>query len=200
MKKPWIAVTTGVFAAVVSVAGLKAQDEEERRGPLLEKETLLSMIRSVMKESAARPSVLNEIDSAHARPSERKIARALRRTRLNVSFHKKSLEEILDYLRKVTELNFVVSAKARKLLSEKRPVLTLQLKNLRLSDILDLIVTEAGEFRFTVRSGSLVLVTKREYRPRKVLRIYDVRDIVTPLPDFPAPSLGASLKAPDEEQ
>jgi len=56
--------------------------------------------------------------------------------------------------------------------------------------VLNLIALQLGEYRFTLRYGAVVLIKAEEYRPRRILRMYDVSDVVRKPRDFPAPRLG----------
>ncbi len=172
--------------------------EEESSAPGLDEEQLLMIIRKSLANGSSRATVTSNVDLQRAPAHVRALVRTVRRTRLSLDVHQWSAKDALDFIRKATALNFVLSAKAHTALKEEKPTVSLDVENLPLEDILDLLALQLGEYRFTIRSSAIVLLHKEEYRPRKILRVYNVRRLMTPVRDFPAPALGASLRAPDE--
>ncbi len=165
--------------------------------PGFEKEKLVSLVRKAAEPRSRTPSVLGDVDWKNDPLSVRRVARKLDRTRLSVSFKQTSLPEALETLRRLAGVPFILSARVKKALKKKEPRVDLQVTRLRLADILDLIAVETGSYRFKVKAGAVLVLTKEEYRPRLVLRIYNVADIIRPRRDFRAPHLGSSLKSRD---
>jgi hypothetical protein len=186
-------------AAILALwAGLAAGQEETRSAPAFEKDDLLALIQSAARETPRGVSLTEGFSSERAPLEMKGVARAIRQTRLSVDFTASSVKDVLDYLRTVTRLNFVVSAKAQAALAEEQPKIRLSLASHPLEDILELVTAQIGDYRFTLRSRAIVLVRLEEYRPVTVLRIYNVSDLLRPRPDFKAPALGASLTREEE--
>jgi hypothetical protein len=186
-----------LLTLLVALGPAPAQ-EEEPGGPGIGEDQLLAIVRKTMAAASTRSTVTGDVDSARAPLHVRAVVRSVRRMRLSVSFQDSTAREAIDFLRTVTRLSFVLSAKARTALTEEKPTVSMDVQNFPLEDILQLLALQLGEYRFTIRSGAIVLLRAEEYRPRKILRVYNVRRILTPPRDFPAPALGASLRAPDE--
>ena len=185
----------GCCAALVLAATGQASAQGQA-GPLGEQ--LVALLEEAALPESGRFSVLAELRGAAASIAARRMTRALTGRRLTVSFDGWDVEEALVSIHRSCGVPIVIGAKARKALEADRPKLRLAVRDLRPADILDLMIEQLGGFRLAVRSGALVLLRKEEYRPRRLLRIHDVRDLLRPRPDFPAPALGTGLLAEDE--
>jgi hypothetical protein len=184
-----IAATLLISGALAGRAPAQVDFEEEDDGSA-RREMLLKLIEDMQSREAAAPSVLGDLDLRQASAEVRKAARVLRETKVSLSLEKESFEDALDLLRRLSGLSFVISAKARKALAEEKPQLTFTLRELPLENLLNLIAIQHPSYRFTLRYGAVMLLHADEYRPAKVLRVYDVRDIVRPRRHFAAPQLG----------
>ena len=162
------------------------------------REELIALLAALDDGTPPAPSVLGDVDLRTAQPEVRRIARTLRETLLDVRFEKRPVREVLDFFHQVSNLNFVVSAKARKALEESKRTVDLSLRKLPLENVLNLLALHLGGLRFTLRYNAVLLITDEEYRPRRVTVIYDVTDLVQERPDFPAPPL--ALSTPGEEK
>ncbi len=188
-----------VGAAVLSAGGGIRGSEEEGGGPAFQVDELLELVKGIIDEDAKpAPSVLADVDLRSASAEVKRVARVLRETRLDLSIEKQGPEEVLAVLREVSGLNFAVSPKAKAALVEEKAALTLELRGLPLEAVLDLLALQLGEYRFTLRYGLVVLIRDEEYRPVKLIRFYDVTDLIRPRPDFVAPPL--ALGSPEEKE
>ncbi len=187
-------VVIGTLLAGLPVA--TAQDEDD--SPEARAELIIAMIEEATKRSDAGWSVLSGVDPRTASADIRELARTIRTRRMTLKFEKLAATDVVDLLRQVTGLNFVITGAARRKLETDTPTVSLELRNLPLENVLNLIAMQLGEYRFILRYGAVVLVTSEEFRPRRVLRIYDITDLLYTPPDFPAPKLG--LTSPDEER
>jgi hypothetical protein len=197
MPKPFNASlksTALVLLAAFAPAGLAAQSgggpADDRDSPEARAELLVRLIEKVAFDEKSDPTVLGDIDLRRAPESVLKIARALKEDRIDVKVAGQEIDLVLDLLRKVSGLNINVSKRAKEKLDEEGPRLDLDLRGLPLENVLNLLAMQLGEYRFIIRYGTLMLVLKEEYRPRKVLRVYSVSDLIRVPPDFPAPKLG----------
>ncbi len=144
------------------------------------------------------PSVLANIDFRRADAATRKIVRALKTTQVGFEIEKQPLEAVLDLFRKLTGVNFVLSAKAAESAKSDKVEVTFTLKGLPLENVLNLLMLQLKDYRFVVRYAAVMLLRTEEYKPETILRVYDVRDLVRPRPDFAAPQMGLGKKNGEE--
>ncbi len=180
-----LTVAVGLVAALAPVAGFaqEASDVESRE------EALLRVIGSLQAADDS-PSILRGIDPARATEAERRAIRVLKSSKLTVDFKGQTLDEVLQTLRAASGLTFVASAKAREAAREADLKVTFAIDGLPLENALNLLAFALHDYRFVLRYGAVVLVKNEEAKARRVLRVYDVSDLVRPVPDFPAPKLG----------
>jgi tetratricopeptide (TPR) repeat protein len=113
------------------------------------------------------------------------------------------LSEIASYLQNLTGVNFLISNKVREDLDEEQRTIKLQLPERSVRKVLDIIADTSENLRWKIEDGVVKFVTKDELIGGQVLRFYEVRDIIHPVPSFPGreinviPSGGVNL--PDEE-
>lgn len=169
--------------------------EETGEGKAIPVEKLEELIRRA-SEARAAPSVLAGVDLARASRAVLAAVRALRIARVDVAFEKTGMKDVLELFQSVSGLPFIMTKKAREACEKDRVQVTLELKGLSLESVLDILVLQLDGFRFVVRHGAVVLLREEEYRPEKVLVLYDVSDLVRERPDFPAPPLALSPKTP----
>jgi hypothetical protein len=153
-------------------------------------EELLELIHEVLRHRSSRRSFVNDVDPVRGRRENRLVAYKLRTNRVSVTLEDQSIDDLFDFLRRVTGLNFVTSRKARESLKDDDRRLSFSLRDLSVESLLNLVERQMKDYRFTVRYGAVLLVRREEYRPRKYLRSYNIRDLVRRPPDFPAPRLG----------
>ncbi len=184
-------IVRAVSAVIVSLSllhsssAVRAEDDDPKdRAELLEK-----TLRRHVKEPRAL-SVLHGVSWRHASERTRRIVRRLLTRKIDVEFDHTSADEALRTLREVCGVPILVSAKAKKQLAEETPVVRMKLEKLRAHNVLNLVATHLGDVHFRVRYGAVILAATSEYRPRRVSRVLDVRDLVRRRPDFKAPRLG----------
>ncbi len=109
------------------------------------------------------------------------------------------LEEIASFLQSLTGVNFMLSPKVRSELDEEQKSIKLQLPPRSVRKVLDMISETSESLRWKIEDGVVKFVTKDELKGGQVLRTYEVRDLIHPIPDFPgremnvAPSGGVQL-------
>ena len=180
-----------IAAATCLAALLQARAQEAEEDPDARKEALLRLIQSIEEDSSKAPStILDAFDPKRATAADSKTFLALRRKKVSITLEKADVSGALDILRAVSGLNFIVSAKAKEAIEAERPSLTLKLDDLPLENVVNLVALQLRDMRFVIRYGAVVLIRNEEWRPRKILRVYEVSDLVRKPPDFPAPKLG----------
>ncbi|HXX93394.1 MAG TPA: hypothetical protein VEN81_07155 [Planctomycetota bacterium] len=112
----------------------------------------------------------------------------LRNMRVSLDFKEAPIETVIDYLREISDLNIFLDGKVK----DKNIVVSLKVGDLSLKSVLGLILKPQGcDTMF--REGVLLVTTKEEVVDRTVkMQIYDCRDILYPIHDFPGVDLDLS--------
>jgi hypothetical protein len=95
------------------------------------------------------------------------------------------LTEIATFLQNLTGVNFLVSRQVQEDLDEEDTAVRLQLPERSVRKVLDIIGETSEEVRWSVKNGVVMFVVKDELLGGQVLRTYEVRDLIHPIPDFP---------------
>lgn len=106
-----------------------------------------------------------------------------------VSFDSVPFEQVMDWVAEITGANVVVRWQALEDMGiERDKPITIKLKNLRLSQVLWMIMNEAGgaDVKLAYRaSGSLlILSTQEDLSKEMIVRVYDVSDLLMNVPRF----------------
>jgi hypothetical protein len=174
--------------------GARALAKEPPADPSSRAEDLQKILGALDKENGDEPSVLGGVDLDRAPAMVRRTAQILKRTKVTLSLEKQDLESALSLFHKMSGVTFVMSAKAREAAVKEKREVSFQFKDLPLENVLNLMALELRDYRFTLRHGAVLLLRREEYKPERILRIYDVRDLIHQPTDFPAPWLGLGTK------
>lgn len=123
------------------------------------------------------------------RPTTPNTLRLLNQRIPEVSFDGEAFEDVMEWLKEFTGMSVIVRWETLKEagVGRDKPV-TLKVKNLRLSQVLWMIMTEAAgtETKLAYRaSGSvLILSTADDLNREIIVRVYDVSDLLLNVPDF----------------
>lgn len=113
------------------------------------------------------------------------------------------LSEIATFLQGLTGVNFLISTKVRDELDEEQTTIKLTLPERSVRKVLDIIADTSESLRWKVQDGVVMFVTKDELQGGQVLRFYEVRDIIHPVPNFAGREINISpsggLEQPEEE-
>jgi type II secretory pathway component GspD/PulD (secretin) len=113
------------------------------------------------------------------------------------------LDEIAAFLQNLTGVNFLVSAKVKEDLDDEARTIDLDLNERSVRKVLDIIAETHENLRWKVEDGVVKFVTKEEMHGNQIMKMYEVRDIIHPVPSFAgreiniAPSGG--LEQPQED-
>ena len=102
------------------------------------------------------------------------------------------LVEIAAYLQNLTGVNFLVSTLVREDLDEEETTIKLDLPERSVKKVLDIIVETSESLNFKIEDGVVKFVTQEEMVGGQVLRMYEVRDIIHPVPSFPGREINIS--------
>ena len=119
---------------------------------------------------------------------KQEIINKLNNQRLDVDFEDARLEDALSFLRDFSGLNLHVDAGVHELLSEEELKVTLKVKNLLLKSILKLMLGQRG-LSAMYQDGVVLIVPKSKIDEAVKLAMYDVRDMLFKIRDFPGPTV-----------
>lgn len=120
-------------------------------------------------------------------PQRQKILHQLESSRISVDFQALPLEDALSYIRDVTGINIVLDNEVRSRSPEELAV-TLQVKDLLLKSVLKLMLNLKG-LTALYEEGVLKVVPKGKINKSVTTQIYDVRDLLFKIRDFPGPKV-----------
>jgi type II secretory pathway component GspD/PulD (secretin)/tetratricopeptide (TPR) repeat protein len=127
----------------------------------------------------------DQLDSA----DKQAVLRVLEETRVPARFGADGegapLEEVAAYLQNVTGVNFVLSAAVRDELDETEKSIQLDLPERSVRQLLDIITEVRENLRYKIEDGVVKFVTREELTGGQALRMYEVRDLIRPVRDFP---------------
>jgi type II secretory pathway component GspD/PulD (secretin) len=154
----------------------------------------LEFSRTDIAQDRDREAILDRLNSVQIKP------------RFNVDGEGVPLTEVATYLQKVTGVNFLVSPKARDEIDEEESAVTLNIPTDRsVKKVLDLITeTSASDnLAWKISDGVVMFVTKEEMIGGQVMAMYEVRDLIHPVKDFPSQEINVEpsggIEPPDEE-
>lgn len=101
--------------------------------------------------------------------------------------------DVAAFLQTATGVNFVVSSTVLEELGEEETLINLQLPERSVRRILDIIADTREALRWKVEDGVVKFVTKAEMLGGQVLKMYEVRDLIQPIPEFPGREINVSV-------
>ena len=123
-------------------------------------------------------------------PERVAIQRQLDTTMIEALFDN-PVEEVADNLAAYTNVNFVISRAVREDMDEDAKQVNFSFnKPMPVSRIMSLIESQSdNQLKFVIRNGAVNVVSAEESNSGHVLRHYEVRSIIRPLPDFDLPEI-----------
>lgn len=122
----------------------------------------------------------------------KQIKARLSTQKMSVDFDGLPLEDALNVFRSATGLNIIMDPSARA--EHAADPITLKLKQLSVRSILRIMLVDKG-LTLVYRQGVLVVVPKEYFSKRLVTKVYDVKDLLTTIRNFPGPKV--ELVPPD---
>ncbi len=118
-------------------------------------------------------------------PKTRDVKNRLAASRTTVNFSETSIDDAVEYLSRISGTNIVVLPDAREGRSDDELVIDLKLDSPESVDrILNLITTFRG-LAWNVAAGVVQITTPEAARGDSVVQLYDVKDLATPILNFP---------------
>ncbi|MCE9636385.1 MAG: hypothetical protein K8T90_11835 [Planctomycetes bacterium] len=131
------------------------------------------------------PSLTSTADAAED-PRDKEVRNRLEGQRTSVNFEATKLDDAIAYLSRISGTNIVILPKAREGKSDEE--LTIQSlkfeQALPVAQILSLITKLSG-LAWNVENGVAQITTADDARGTMLVQLYDVKDIATPIPQFP---------------
>ena len=127
-------------------------------------------------------------------PKKMDILNKLNNQKISLDFTGVSLDDAINYIRDVTNINIILDGEVHTKLSEDQLKVNLKVKDLLLKSALKLML-QSKDLTASYREGVLVILPKDKVNAAVVTRIYDVRDLLFKLQDFPGPKV--ELAAPN---
>jgi type II secretory pathway component GspD/PulD (secretin) len=103
------------------------------------------------------------------------------------------LKQVAAQLQSITGVNFVISMAVMEDLDEEETMVRLDLPERSVKMILDIITETRESLRWKIDNGVVKFVTSEEMLGGQVLRMYEVRDLIRPIPEFPGRDLNVSV-------
>ena len=120
-------------------------------------------------------------------PKKQEILNKLQNMKVDLNFENAPFQDVISYVRDLSGLNIVISAEVGENLSDDQLTVTLKVKELRLKSALK-IVLGSRDLTATYKDGVILIIPKDSERNVSVhLQLYDVRDLLVKIRDFPGP-------------
>jgi hypothetical protein len=132
--------------------------------------------------------LLSQESGEDSDPRKVEVLNRLNTMRVSVDFTNNTLEEAVSFLRDFTGLNIVVDAEVYKNQSEDQLKVTLKVKDLLFKSVLKLMLS-ARELSAMYKEGVVLIVPKGKIDKAVTLQLYDVRDLLLKIQDFPGPKV-----------
>ncbi len=153
-------------------------------------------VLAVLALALAGPACAQFDDSMGDDEKRAEIMSKLRSMKVSLDFRETPLQDVIDFIREMTGINFVIDQKIYEEVEPANLTITIKVDDLELRSALKLMLQMRG-LTAVYRDGVLLIVTKKSQEENVFMRIYDVRDLLQPIRDFPGPEI--SLAPPDEE-
>jgi len=113
-----------------------------------------------------------------------KIRNTLKSKPISLDFMDTPLAAVVNFLKEVSGVNMIVSPKVYEEKSEDELMVQLKVDEIPLEEALNLILNLKG-LAYTIENGVLLITTEEGALGAAELRVYDVRDLMVKLDDFP---------------
>ena len=134
---------------------------------------------------AVGPAAAGQDDGA------RRAREILATRRITLDFQNARLGEVIAYLQEFSGLNFHIDAEALKDRDDDR--ITIKVKDVSLRTVLKLVLNPR-DLGCVYRDGVIVVTTRTRLAASTVTRVYDIRDLMFQLQDFPGPKFELDYK------
>ncbi len=141
----------------------------------------LTALALVAVAAAAAPA-----QEGGADPRRQEVLNKLNSMRVTVDFNGLALEEALNFIRDFSGLNIVLDGEVPQKLTEEQLKVTLKVKDLLLKSVLKLMLSPR-DLTAIFKEGVIMILPKGKADHAVTLQMYDVRDLLMKIQDFPGP-------------
>lgn len=136
---------------------------------------------SILSDRRKRMMAENE---THRSPGDLEIEQKLTMP-VSMKFKQQPLSEVLDYLRKITQVNMYIDAEALKGegISGEEPVTIDLTRDIQLKSALALIL-QPLHLNYVIKNEVLTITSEDKRHGQLIQTVYPVADLVTPIPNF----------------
>lgn len=122
---------------------------------------------------------------------EREMIDRLETTRLTMDFEGAPLEDVIEYVRQATSVNLVVDPEVLRERSPEELRVSLKVRDLPARNVLSLVL-DMSRLAWDVQNGVLLVTTEDRRILRPYSHVYDIRDLMFDVKDFPGPDISLS--------
>ncbi len=116
-------------------------------------------------------------------------------TKTSLDFTDAEMQDVIDFMQQMTGINFVIDQRVFREMTPEQLRVTISLKDIPLKTALRLILHQRG-LTAEYRDGALLVMPRKAVEEEVYLKMYDVRDLMFKIKDFPGPEI--SLQQGDE--
>ncbi len=147
-------------------------------------EDLSFSAREIWQDVVAKrkPKGIADFDAEALTPEDQEILDKLRVIRLTLDLQEAPLPGVVDYVREITGLNFIIDTKAIPDPASER--ITLRVNDIIAEGAIKLMLREHGHAH-VIEGGVVVITSAEALQTRSRLELYDVQDLTWGLQDFP---------------
>jgi type II secretory pathway component GspD/PulD (secretin)/tetratricopeptide (TPR) repeat protein len=170
------------------ILGWKAATASDEEARIPYQDLLVFPVRAKWQEveRRAQESVLKSIEEIEEPEVIADVKNKLNSMKIDMNYTDEPFENVLAFLREYTGLNFIVDPEAG---ADMSKAISFKVKGITVSTALKFML-EQMELSYTVTEDKVVMITKPENALGKpVLDLYDIRDLVVRLSNFPGPRL-----------
>ncbi|MHC5080808.1 MAG: hypothetical protein ACYTHN_17505 [Planctomycetota bacterium] len=117
-------------------------------------------------------------------PEVQKVRNILRTKPITLDFMDTPLAAVVNFLKEVSGINMIIDPKVFDEKSEDELVIQLKVDEIPLQEALNLVLNLKG-LAYSVENGVLIITTQEGAQGAAELRVYDIRDLMVKLDDFP---------------
>ncbi len=118
--------------------------------------------------------------------AKQRVVEKLNSMRVSLDFASAPLDDVIAYLRDFSGINIHVTDEVRGKFSEEQLRVTIKVKDLPLKSALKLVLA-GRDLGAVYKEGVVQITTKENAQSALVTRVYDVRDLLFKIQDFPGP-------------
>lgn len=151
--------------------------------------TLATVLVAMAAVPLAEAQLAKHARSAPGTRTKSEVELLLQQQKISLDIHEATLSDVIDLVREMTSLQILLSPSAIKQAGDH--TLTMRLSDVPVQTALGFILSQY-DLTTTYEQGILMIVPRKEWEARSHLEVYDVKDVLTRIPDFPGPSIELS--------